>query len=133
MEVKTAYEVLSGREPGPEDFVDLECYCCTGQFSSKPKGIYSVHCKGETVFKNFVGIENCHLDEEGSRYYTCPNKCETGMFIKSPSILYDIHEADSYTPHDRYECAKLIVEKDRLEDKLKEVEEGLKYYSNVNY
>ena len=134
MDIKRAYEIANSVPPKPEDMVDLECSCCTCQFASVPEGVYEMGDNKLTKYKHFVGKDNITVNSEDlSKEYTCPNGCMTGYFKDKPSMLYDIHESGGYTPHEEYECAVLTVKLDSLEDEMKEVEEQLKHYSNIEY
>tara|TARA_R110002012_G_C11268294_1_gene569082 strand:- start:38 stop:436 length:399 start_codon:yes stop_codon:yes gene_type:complete len=129
MHISTAFELVSKGEPAPEELVDLQCPNCSGQFSSRYKGIHELGGR-EVTFKNYVGTGNRILgDELGLHFdYTCPNNC-TDM-LGNAVLLDDIHSIGQYTPYDLWLCAKLVVEQHYLEPRLAEVEKELKNYSN---
>lgn len=130
MHITTAAELVARGEPAPEEAVDLQCPNCSGQFSSRYKGVHKLGGR-VVVYKNYVGTKNriCS-DELGLHFdHTCPNNC-TDM-SGNTVLLEDIHSIGQYTPYDLWQCAKLIVEQYSLESRLAEVERELKNYGNL--
>jgi hypothetical protein len=123
---------VRGEKPTPEEMVDLECSCCGGMWASLSEGVYSMEITGTTLYKNFLGKDNI-VFSEGKKTYHCPNGCQTGLFKDTRAILHDMHEVGNPTPIERFECATLLVELDKLEDKISDIKEELKSYSHVEY
>lgn len=127
MHIATAYELLAKGEPKPEDNVNLVCPTCSALWSSTKSGVYEMG--GPTVeYTNFVGQKNKQFSGLHITY-TCPNECTT--FAGLPVELNDIHEIGHYTPYDLWQCAKLVVRQHELESELKDVEQELKNYGNL--
>lgn len=129
MHISTAFELVSKGEPAPEELVDLQCPNCSGQFSSRRKGIHELG-GSEVTFKNYVGTDNDYRYELGLHFgYTCPNNCTdmAGNIV----VLDDIHSMGQYTPYDLWQCAKLVVEQHYLKSRLAEVEKELENYGNL--
>lgn len=122
MGVREAEQVLLGTKPEPEDTVDLCCPDCSGFWSSRFKGLYALGDEKETVYKNYVGDENCALLDTGFVYF-CPNGCGT--------YLSDVHEVGVLTPHMRWWYAEAVVKKHQLERQLQEVEQEIQSFENL--
>lgn len=122
MGVREAEQVLLGTKPEPEDTVDLCCPDCSGFWSSQFKGLYALGDEQETVYKNYVGNENCALLDTGFVYF-CPNGCGT--------YLNDVHEVGVLTPHMRWWYAEAVVKKHQLERQLLDVENEIQSFENL--
>ncbi len=128
MHYREACQVLAEGEPAPEDMCDIACGCCAGEWSSIQSSIYRLGDDEPTVYKNYVGHENCEyvLSSAGGyqEMYQCPNCSKDGDVV----FLYNIAESGNLGPHDRYKLAQLIVEEHDLQNRLKSVIEEIRQY-----
>ena len=121
MHINTAFELVSKGEPRPEESVDLVCLQCAGMWSSK-------HHTGTVAHTNYVGREHLVPNNESIAYF-CPKGCVTAKM--HASVLVDIHSSHNYTPRDEWICANLVMQKHYLTSELKDIEEELENYSDL--
>lgn len=131
MYLREAYELAGEPEPKDEDAVNIFCLDCDGQWYDTSSGI---HVMGgpEVTYTNYLGAEHCELlwdekTERASSRFICPNGC-TGGYDGQPKELerFDSHHRN--TPYDDWKQANLLVEMDKLEDRIKDIEHELKCY-----
>lgn len=126
MHIQEAYAILDKGEPSPEEHVDLVCPSCAGEWAEDAWGVHSLGDQECTIYKYFVGNENCCLTEEGYQYYSCPNGCTDSW--DNPVKLQNIHELGQMNSWNRWDCARLMVKAGELENELDDVRKQLRNY-----
>lgn len=128
MNYREAQYIVEQGEPAPEEMCNIECFNCSGQWSSTPFSYYKLGDTHKTFYKHYIGKRNSELSLSTTggviELYTCPNCSKP----KSPVYLHDIHSVGNRTPHDEYRLACLIVKEHELVQELKEVRKELRNY-----
>lgn len=124
MNVGEAYAIYEKGEPCESEETDIYCPNCLGRWSSRSES-YSGVARTKYVGIEHLAPENINLDTSESDSY-CPNGCTNDMGDRV--ILKLMCNVGVFSAHDEYQCAKLLVKKDRLSKRIDEINRDLETY-----
>ena len=132
MNISKAYQLAGEPEPPPEEHVDLTCTSCAGMWCSSARGKHHITDSEDTVYKHYIGNENCEMnmgrDDQIRTVYHCPNGCgKYGL-----TTIRHMDDPEDLTPHREWQLANLLVRQDKLQDQLTEVEEELRGFGHYS-